>query len=116
MDGFNGNSSKKIHKTKAECEAAEKGGDKQRVFEVCKGDAVIGFCWASNGNDAICTAARLDGYSASVADKKGEVTKDDVAAKLSQFTDEELEVMGLSRKKQKTPKTDKGEKQPDQKS
>ena len=38
-------------------------------------------------------------YAAKVADGKSPVTKERVAAKLSEFTDEELAEMGLSRKK-----------------
>ena len=47
---------------------------------------------------AISRAAQLDGYSAS-AGKTAPVTKEAVAAKLAEFSDDELKALGLTRKK-----------------
>lgn len=92
---------KELFPTLADAQAVKPGSDKLRVFEVFKGAASVGFTWGSNVNDAIVTAARADGFAAKAADGKAPVTKERVAERLAEFTDEELAAMGLSRKKAK---------------
>lgn len=92
---------KDLFPTLADAQAAKPEGGKQRVFEVFKGAASLGFTWGSNVNDAIVTAARADGFAAKAAGGKGPVTKERVAERLAEFTDDELAAMGLSRKKAK---------------
>ena len=46
-------------------------------------------------NDAIVNAGRADGFAAKAADGKAPVTKERGAAKLAEFTDDELAEMGL---------------------
>jgi hypothetical protein len=64
---------------------------------------LAGFAWGNSVDGAIVTAARAAGWSAEVAEPKGggPVTKERVAVKLAEFSDEELAEMGLSRKKGK---------------
>jgi hypothetical protein len=74
-----------------------------RVYEVLKDGASLGFAWGSRVNEAIIEPARHDGYSTRVAEPEGSgpQTKERVAARLAEFTDEELASPGLSRKKRK---------------
>ena len=92
---------KELFPTLDAAQAVKPEGGKQRVFEVFKGAASLGFTWGSNVNDAIVTAARTEGFAAKAAGGKAPVTKERVAEKLAEFTDEELAAMGLSRKKPK---------------
>jgi hypothetical protein len=89
--------------TLQEAQAVKPASDKQRIFEVSKGGSGLGFTWASSVNEAIVAVARLDRYTARVAEPKdgGPLTKERVASKLAEFTDEELAAMGLTRKKGK---------------
>jgi hypothetical protein len=77
--------------------------DKFRVYRVTSPTGGEVFTWAWSVDGALTNAARSDGYTACVADPKGggPVTKEKVAARLAEFTDEELAGMGLSRKKAK---------------
>lgn len=68
-----------------------------RAFEVTVKGEVKGWILAIGYDPAISRAAQLDGYSASTG-KTAPVTKEVVAAKLAEFTDDELAAMGLSRK------------------
>jgi hypothetical protein len=76
---------------------------KLRVFKVFKGGASLGFPWGTQVSDAIIQAARRDGSTARVAERKGSgpLAKERVAARLAEFSDEELAAMGLARKKGK---------------
>jgi hypothetical protein len=49
----------------------------------------------------LALVARIDGYSLSTGKATAPVTREAVAAKLAEFTDEELAAMGLTRKPQK---------------
>jgi hypothetical protein len=61
------------------------------------------YTWARNGGNAINNVARSDGWTAKVAARLGvgPMTKEAIASKLAQFTDEELQALGLSGKKGK---------------
>ena len=94
---------KAIFPTLEEAQAVKPPSDKFRVFKVTTPDGVERFAWAHSVNDALSLVSRADGWEAAVAEPKGggPVTKEKVAARLAEFTDEELAVMGLSRKKGK---------------
>ncbi len=88
-----------------EANAAQPTGEKSeawRTYEVSKDGAVIGYTWGRGVYDAVCNAAHDAGYTAGVAEPKkggGPVTKEKVASRLAEFTDEELAALGLNRKK-----------------
>jgi hypothetical protein len=96
-----GRATKTLFPTLEAAQASKPESDKQRIFEVLKDGRVLGYGWGNSVNEALVTAARQDGYTARVAEPKGAgpLTKERVAARLSEFTDEELAAMGLSRKK-----------------
>src|SRR5256885_627491 len=90
----------KFFATREECEANKpKDVGKKQVYGVSK-DGKTRWLWAAGYVNAIDAAARADGYMVSKGNKK-EVTKEAVAAKLAEFTDDELAAMGLSRRKTK---------------
>jgi hypothetical protein len=92
----------KFYPTRTEAEA-NKPADatkNHKVFEVAKAGAAVGYLWARGYDNALALTARLDGYSASLGSNTP-VTKEAVAAKLAEFTDDELAAMGLARKPQK---------------
>ncbi len=74
-----------------------------KVYEVTAPDGSKVFVSAQNTELAISLAAREAGWKAEVAEPKGPgaITKERVAAKLAELTDEELAEMGLTRKKGK---------------
>jgi hypothetical protein len=72
-----------------------------RPFEVSKGGVVLGWINARGYDHGLSQLARRDGYSVGTGVKQAPVTKEAVAAKLAEFSDEELAAMGLSRKKGK---------------
>jgi hypothetical protein len=94
---------KKLHATREEANAAKPDKPRLKLFEVVKDGQSRGFCWTDGHAGAINIAARLDGYAARLADAKdgGFFSKERVAARLAEFTDEELAEMGLARKKAK---------------
>src|SRR5437016_9435036 len=65
-----------------------------RAFEVTVKGEVKGWILAIGYDPAISRAAQLDGYSAS-AGKTAPVTKEAVAAKLAEFSDDDLKALGL---------------------
>jgi hypothetical protein len=73
-----------MYASKAEAEAAKLTEGKKRLFEVAK-DGTTRWVW---GN----------GYTVSTGKTK-EVTKEAVAAMLAEFSDDELQALGLTRKK-----------------
>jgi hypothetical protein len=77
--------------------------DSDKTSCECPGFLKWNRCKHTDGLAALVAAARKDGYKAKVSDPKGggPLTKERVAAKLSEFSDEELAAMGLSRKKGK---------------
>ncbi|HYT89469.1 MAG TPA: hypothetical protein VEL76_12255 [Gemmataceae bacterium] len=76
-----------------------------RAFQITVKGEVKGWILATGYDPAISRAAQvLDGYTVSLGGKVAPVTKEAVAAKLAEFTDEELAAMGLSRKPQKGAK------------
>jgi hypothetical protein len=101
--------SRKLYATLEEAKAeVPQGKDGQpfkgRVFAVSRpGGQLAGYAWANSVDGAIVIAARAAGWAANVAEPKGTgpMTKERMAARLSEFTDEELAEMGLSRKKGK---------------
>jgi hypothetical protein len=96
----------KMYATKAECEAAKASDAPKSLkpMEVSKAGTVVGWVLARGYDHALATVARIDGYTVSTGVKQAPVTKETVAAKLAEFTDDELAAMGLSRKPQKGAK------------
>jgi hypothetical protein len=80
--------------------------DKFRVFIVTDPAGQERFTWAQSVDMAIVNGARADHWTARVAEPKagGPITKERIAARLSEFTDEELAAMGLRRAPQKAKK------------
>ena len=72
-----------------------------RAFEITVKGEVKGWILAIGYDPAISRAAQLDGYTVSTGTKTQPVTKEAVAAKLAEFSDDELLAMGLSRRKTK---------------
>ena len=82
---------------------------RQRLYCVSRNGQVVGFCYGNSTETAVATAARNDGYTAEIAESsRGEVTKEKVAEKLAEFTDEELKSLGLSRLQTRQPKPEEG--------
>jgi hypothetical protein len=93
----------KLYATRAEAEA-NKPSDatkNHKPYEVRKGGAAVEWVLARGYDNALSIIARLDGYAVSTGTKTQPVTKEAVAAKLAEFSDDELAAMGLSRKPQK---------------
>jgi hypothetical protein len=93
----------KMYATRAEAEA-NKPADatkSHKPYEVSKGGAAVGWIWARGYDNALALTARIDGYSVSTGGKVAPVTKEVVASKLAEFSDDELQALGLSRKKAK---------------
>jgi hypothetical protein len=80
---------------------------KFKLYKVPRPDGTKAYSWAWTGDAARSNVAKADGYGAELAEPKGfgPLTKERatafVAARLADFTDEELAAMGLSRKKAK---------------
>jgi len=93
----------KLYGTKEEAEAnkpadAPKG---MRPFEVGKGGVVLGWINARGYDHGLSQLAKRDGYSLSTGKATAPVTKETIAARLGEFSDDELAAMGLTRKKSK---------------
>src|SRR5260370_20274449 len=93
----------RLYATRAEAEANKPADAPKSLkpFEVLHNGTSKGWVLARGYDNALSSVARLDGYSVSTGGKTVPVTKDAVAAKLAEFTDDELASMGLSRKKGK---------------
>src|SRR4051794_27563520 len=89
----------KLYASKAEAEAAKPADAPKSLkpFEVSKAGAVVGWVLARGYDNALSIIARLDGYTVSTG-TSAVVTKETIAARLSEFSDDELAAMGLSRK------------------
>ena len=90
----------KLYPSKAECEQnkpqdASKG---HKPYQVSKGGSVVGWLWARGYDNALALTARAEGFTVSTGRAPLTVTKEVVASKLSEFSDEELAAMGLVRK------------------
>jgi len=107
-DGTNNgatDSTAKIFATKAEAEANKPDPlGKKKLFSVTRPDGTTRWTWSPGYTNAAAEIAREDGYMVSTGTAK-EVTREQVAAKLATFTDDELAAMGLSRKKAKKSQT-----------
>jgi hypothetical protein len=92
----------KIYATRSEAEANKPADAPKslKVFEVSKDGASLGFMLGRGYDPCLAALARRDGFAVSLG-SSAPVTKEAVAAKLSEFTDDELAAMGLSRKKGK---------------
>jgi hypothetical protein len=92
----------KLYATRAECEANKPASASKhlRPFEISKNGAAVGWLWARGYYQASELVARRDGYTASLGGRRAPVTKEAVAAKLAEFSDEELAALGLTRKPQ----------------
>ncbi len=106
LDGTERAAHKRLYSTLADAQEAKPEGEhKMRVFQVFIHAKPIGYTWGTGVYDALINAAKFVGYAAKVAEPKGrEVTKEAVASKLVEFTDEQLAELGLTRKKQKKGK------------
>jgi hypothetical protein len=91
----------KMYATKADAEANKPADATKhhKPYEVSKGGAAVGWIWARGYDNALALTARIDGYTVSLGGKVAPVTKEAVAARLAEFSDEDLAAMGLSRKK-----------------
>lgn len=89
----------KVYPTKDEATAANPNKPRVKLFEVVKDGQSIGFCWSDGYTGAITLAARMHGYAARLADRKGGgfVTAEMLRSRLAAFTDEELSELGLMR-------------------
>jgi hypothetical protein len=92
----------KMYATRSEAEANKPTDAPKslKVFEVSKDGGVLGFMLGRGYDPCLAALARKDGYAVSLG-SSAPVTKEAVAAKLPEFTDDELAAMGLSRKKAK---------------
>jgi hypothetical protein len=97
---------RKLYATRSECEASktEDTPKTAKPIEVFVNEVSKGWLYAVNHDLAIAHVARMDGYSASSGQRSAPVTKEAVAAKLADFTDDELQALGLSRKPAKRAK------------
>ena len=96
----------KLYATKDEAEAAKPADAPKslKVFEVSKGGVMVGFMLGRGYDPCLAALARKDGYTVSLGSKSQPVTKETVAAKLAEFTDDDLAALGLSRKPQRGKK------------
>jgi hypothetical protein len=99
----NGEATAKLYATKAEAEAARPADAPKSLkpFEVLHNGTSKGWVMARGYDNALSIVARIDGYTVSTGTKAAPVTKEAVAAKLSEFTDDELRALGLTRKPQR---------------
>ncbi len=81
----------------AEKEKPAKAGKHAKVYTATKGGTVLGYIWSNGYGDCNSWASRREGYAFSTG-TTAPVTKEAVAAKLSEFSDAELAAMGLARK------------------
>jgi hypothetical protein len=88
-----------LHPTRSEAEAAKPSDAPKspKVFEVRKDGAVLGFMLGRGYDPCLAALARKDGYAVSLGTTPA-VTKEAVASKLAEFSDDEL---GLTRKPQR---------------
>jgi hypothetical protein len=98
-DGATADTTAKLYATRAEAEA-NKPADlgKKRLYCVTRPDGRTCWLWSDGYARAAHAVARADGYAVSLGGKVAPVTKESVAAKLAEFTDDELAALGLSRK------------------
>jgi hypothetical protein len=99
----NGEATPKMYATRAEAEANKPADASKnlRPFEVSKAGAVAGWVLARGYDHALAVVARIDGYTVGTGTKAAPVTKEAVASKLTEFSDDELAALGLTRKKGK---------------
>ena len=90
-------------RNEADANKPEKASKAHRVFELLRHGKSLGYVWARGYEMALGMAARRDGYTATAANAKP-VSKEAVAAKLAEFSDEELSALGLSRSGKKPVK------------
>lgn len=95
----------KMYATRGEADAAKPADAPKslKVFEVSKAGAMVGFMLGRGYDPCLAALARRDGYLVSTGNS-APVTKETVAAKLAEFSDDELAAIGLSRKPQKGAK------------
>jgi len=91
----------KMYATRDECETAKPADATKSLkpFEVLQHGTSKGWVLARGYDNALSIIARLDGYSVSTGTKTQPITKEAVAAKLAEFSDDELKALGLTRKK-----------------
>jgi hypothetical protein len=75
-----------------------------KPFEVLQDGTSKGWVLARGYDNALSVVARLEGFTVSTGKATAPVTKETIAAKLAEFTDDELLALGLSRKPQKGAK------------
>jgi hypothetical protein len=87
----------RLYPTKAEAESNKPTTGKKRLYEVAK-DGTTRWGWCNGYDHALATAARNDGYSAALSGKAKEVTKEAVAAKVMEMSDDEFKALIAARK------------------
>jgi hypothetical protein len=93
----------KMYSTRVEAEANKPTDAPKslRPFEVLQHGTVKGWVLARGYDHGLAVVARIDGYSISTGKPVAPVTKEVVASKLAEFSDDDLAALGLSRKPQK---------------
>jgi hypothetical protein len=96
---------RKLYATRedAEKDKPAKAGKHAKVYTATKGGTVLGYIWANGYGDCNTWASRREGYVFSTGNSPA-VTKEAVAAKLADFSDDELQALGLARKPQRGKK------------
>jgi hypothetical protein len=91
---------RKLYATHAEAEAARPADATKSLkpFEVLHNGTSKGWVLARGYDNALSIIARLDGYSASTGTRAATVTKEVVAAKVMEMTDEEWKALVAARK------------------
>jgi hypothetical protein len=99
-NGTGEHQSSRVFATLDEAKASPAPSPKFKLYAVSDNKGATRYSWAFTAGNAVSNVARLDGYKAGIAEPKGQaLTKERVAAKLAEFSDEELSAMGLSRKR-----------------
>ena len=90
-------------RSEAEANKPAEAAKSLRVFELLKAGKSLGYLWARSYESALSVGGRMENYSVTAANSKP-ISKEAVAAKLAELTDDELAAMGLSRSKKPAKK------------
>jgi hypothetical protein len=91
------NGKAKVRQVYPTLEAAKStpGTEKERVVEVLKDGATVGFVWAGNPGKGLLAVVRQNGWSAKLAEPKGNgpLTKERLAGALKAMSDEDRAIL-----------------------